>query len=167
MGCLGVHFALTEREVARLRSLKDEDARLEHLQEEIEEQYLGEEKQFTAESDKSWDAMHRALTDGQLTWDGGTYPLKHTVLAGESLYTGSDYIMSLKTPQQVRDVAVALPSITEEDFRKRYFAIDAKGYGFPLSDDDFNYTWDNFQGLREFYTRATQAGRFVLFTADQ
>jgi hypothetical protein len=167
MSCLGVHFALTEKEVAQLRSLKDEEARLEHLQEEIEEHYLGEETQFAAESDKSWDAMHRALTDGQLTWDGGTYPLKHTVLAGELLYTGSDYIMSLKTPQQVRDIAAALPAITEEDFRRRYFAIDARSYGSPLSDDDFNYTWESFQAVREFYTRAAQAGRFVLFTADQ
>ena len=167
MSCLGVHFALTEKEVAHLRSLDDEQARLEYLQEEIEEHYLGDEKQFAAESDKSWDAMHRTLTDGQLSWDGGEYPLKHTVLAGELLYTDSDYIMSLKTPQQVRDVAAALPAITESEFRRRYDAIDAKSYGCPLTDEDCGYTWEWFQGVREFYTRAAQEGRFVLFTADQ
>ena len=167
MSCLGVHFALTEREVAHLRSLADEQARLEHLQEVIEEHYLNDEKQFTAESDKSWDAMHRALADGQLSWDGGDYPLNHTILAGELLYTDSDYIMSLKTPEQVRDVAAALAGITEADFRHRYDAIDTKSYGCPLTDEDFRYTWDWFQGVREFYGRAAQAGRFVLFTADQ
>jgi len=46
-------------------------------------------------------------------------------------------------------------------------AIDAKSYGFPLSDEDFRYTWDWFQSVRDLYTRAAQAGRFVLFTADQ
>ena len=75
--------------------------------------------------------------------------------------------MSLKTPQQVRDIVMALPAISEEEFRRRYFAIDARSYGFPLSDQDFQYTWDWFQGVRDLYTRASQAGRFVLFSADQ
>jgi hypothetical protein len=167
MSCLGVHFALTEKEAAHLRSLDDEQERLSHLQEVIEEHYLSHEKQFVAESDKSWDAMHRALADGEMSWDGGDYPLNHTVLAGELLYTDSDYIMSLKTPEQVRDIAAALSGITEADFRRRYDAIDPKSYGFPLTDEDFRYTWDGFLGVRDLYTRAAQAGRFVLFTADQ
>jgi Domain of unknown function (DUF1877) len=167
MSCLGVHFALTEKEAAHLRSLDDEQARLDHLTEVIEETYLGEYPDLTAESDKSWDAMHRALADGQLSWDGGQYPLNHTVLAGELLYTDSDYIMSLKTPNQVRDIAAALPAITEEEFRRRYFGIDANNYGSPLSDEDFHYTWDSFQAVRDLYTRAAKEGRFVLFSADQ
>jgi len=167
MSCLGVHFALTEKEAEHLRSLGDEQERLSHLQEVIEEQYFSGEKQFAAESDKSWDAMHRALADGHLSWDGGTYPLNHTVLAGELLYTDSDYIMSLKTPQQVRDIAAALSAVTEPEFRRRYFAIDARTYGTPLSEEDFEYTWEWFQGVRDLYVRAGQVGRFVLFTADQ
>lgn len=167
MSCLGVHFALTEEEAAHLRSLADEQERLSHLQEVIEERYLSQEKEFAAESDKSWDAMHRAFADGQLSWDGGDYPLNHTVLAGELLYTDSDYIMSLKTPEQVRDIAAALSGITEADFRRRYDAIDAESYGVPLSDEDFRYTWEWFQRVRDLYARAAQAGRFVLFTADQ
>ena len=167
MSCLGVHFALTEKEAAQLRSLPDDQSRLDHLQEEIEQTYFGEHPDLKAECDKSWDAMHRVLADGQLTWDGGEYPLSHTVLAGESLYSESDYIMSLKTPQQVRDIAAALPAITEDEFRRRYFAIEAKSYVFQLSDEDFRYTWDWFQGVRDLYIRAAQEGRFVLFTADQ
>jgi hypothetical protein len=167
MSFLGVHFALTEKEAEHFRSLDDEQGRLSHLQEVIEEQYLSHAKQFSAESDKSWDAMHRALADGQLSWDGGDYPLNHVVLAGELLYTDSDYIMSLKTPQQVRDIAAALPAVTEAEFRRRYFAIDAKIYSTPLSEEDFGYTWEWFQGVRELYIRAAKEGRFVLFTADQ
>jgi hypothetical protein len=147
MSCLGVHFALTKKEVSHLRALEDEQDRLDHLQEVIEEHYLNLEKEFAAQSDKSWDAMHRALADGKLSWDGGDYPLNHTVLAGELLYTDSDYIMSLKTPEQVRDIAAALSGITEADFRRRYDAIDANSYGGPLSDEDFSYTWHGFQGV--------------------
>jgi hypothetical protein len=167
MSCLGVHFALTEKEANHLRSLTDEQERLEHLQEVIEEQFLGDEKEFAAENDKAWDAMHRVLADGKLSWDGGVYPLNHTVLAGELLYTDSDYIMSLKSPPQVCDIAAALPAITEAEFRRRYFTIDAKNYGCPLTEEDFDYTWHWFQEVRDLYIRAAKAGRFVLFTADQ
>jgi hypothetical protein len=167
MSCLGVHFALTKDEAHYLRSLPDEQARLEHLQEVIETRYFEEQPDFKAESDKSWDAMHRTLTDGQCSWDGGEYPFSHVVLGGELLYTESDYIISLKTPQQVRDIAAALPRITDAEFRRRYFAIDPDSYGFPLSDEDFGYTWEWFQGVRELYQRAATEGRFVLFTADQ
>jgi len=167
MSCRGVHFALSESEVVKLRSLKSEDKRLEYLQETIEETYFAEQPDFYAESDKAWDAIHRALTDGKLTWDGGTYPLKHTILAGELLYTHSDYIMSLKTPKQVHDVASALTRLTEADFRKLYFAIDPKSYGEPVTEEDFQYSWQWLQNVRQLYSRAAEQGRYVLFTADQ
>ncbi|MEX0718775.1 MAG: YfbM family protein [Planctomycetaceae bacterium] len=168
MSCLGVHFALTEDEVAQLRSFDDEQERLDYLQEVIEETYFTSSPEWKAESDKAWDAMHRTLADGRLTWDGGQYPLNHTVLAGESLYGDTDaYIMSLKSPQQVRDIAAALPGITEDEFHRRYFAIDTESYGFPMSDQDFRYTWDWFQEVRDLYIRAAAEGRFVLFALDQ
>lgn len=167
MSCLGVHFALTDEEVKVLRSFADEQERLEHVQEVIEQRYLTADKAFAAESDKAWEAMHRALTDGNLSWKGGPYPLNHVGLAGEVLYTGSDYIMTLKTPRQVEDIAAALPGVTEQEFRRRYFTIDAAGYGSPVSEEDFGYTWEWFQAVREFYQRAATSHRYVLFTADQ
>jgi len=167
MGCLGVHFALTENEVEQLRALDDEQARLELLQEEIEENYFSGDKKYVAESDKAWDAMHRTLADGKLSWDGGKYPLNHTVLAGELLYTESDFIMSLKNPQQVKDVANALASVSQDVFRAGYFKINPKVYGAPVTEEDFGYTWEWFQNVRDLYQRAASEGRYVLFTADQ
>lgn len=167
MSCLGVHFALTEEDVNSFRAIDDEKERLSYLQEEIEERYMAEPGTYAAESDKSWDAMHRALADGHLSWDGGTYPLNHAVLAGELLYTSDDYIMSLKTPKQVKEIADALDKIPEEWFRTRYNAIPSDEYSTELSDEDFAYTWEWFQGVRELYRRAASEGRYVLFTADQ
>jgi hypothetical protein len=34
-----------------------------------------------------------------------------------------------------------------------------------LSEEDFRYTWDRFQGVRDLYNRAAKASRYVLFTA--
>jgi hypothetical protein len=167
VGCRGVHFALSEAEVAHLRSLPSERGRLDYLLEDIEESYFADREEYLAESDKAWDAMHRSLADGELTWDSGDYPLNHVVLAGELLYTKPDYIMSLKLPEQVRDVAAALPEVTESEFRRRYFAIDPDAYGCPVEELDFGYTWEWFQNVRRLYDLAASEGRHVLFTASQ
>jgi hypothetical protein len=169
VSCLGVHFALTDEEVGALRSKRSSRKRLDFLQEDIEERYLaeGNETGFAAESDKAWDAMHRALADGRLSSEGGEYPLNHVVLGGEILYVRSDYIMSLKSPKQVREIAAALRSLKKAEFRQRYFALDPKIYRFPVDEDDFDYTWHWLEKVRGFYGRAAKAGRFVLFTADQ
>lgn len=167
MSCLGVHFSLSSDEVQRLRDIEDESERVDFLHESIEEWYFAEHRERLADSDKAWDAMHRTLADGQLSWNGGEYPLNHVVLGGELLYTESDFIMVLKPPQQVRDVAAVLPMITEDEFRRRYFAIDEDSYSQPLDEEDFEYTWENFQDVRRFWELAAAEGRFVLFTADQ
>jgi hypothetical protein len=169
MSCLGVHFALSNEDVALLKAFKSEEARLEHLQEVIEEDYMSDDgpDAMYAENDKAWDAMHRVLADGRLTWDGGSYPLNHAVLAGELLYTGSDYIMSLKSSEQVKDIATALAGIDFSAFSERYRKIDAEDYDFPLTDEDLEYTWEWFQSVRDLYSRAAANDRPVLFTADQ
>lgn len=107
------------------------------------------------------------LSDGELTWDGRNYPLNHVILGGELLYTESDYIMSRKTPKQVKDVALAVPSITEAHLRERYFGIDPEGYGLEVSEEDLQYTWDWFRGVRELFLRAASDGCYVLFAASQ
>lgn len=106
MACLGVHFALTADQVKKLRRFRGDQERLEYLQGELKEQLVGSEWAF--ETDKAWDAIHRSLTDGDLTYQNGAYPFSHVILGGEPLYYEDDYIMSLKTPDQVRDVANAI-----------------------------------------------------------
>src|SRR5215510_4132970 len=140
MGCLGVHFALDEQTVNHLRAYKESD-RLTYVREELEEEYFDEHPEWVSETDKAWDAIHRALTDGALAWSNGKYPLNHVILGGESLYTKPDYIMSLKTTSQVQDVAGALNEITEEKFREMYFKINPDEYGYAVDDRDFSYTW--------------------------
>lgn len=167
MSSLGVHFALTESDVAKIKSIEDEQERLDYLTEEIEEQYLSGDKEFAAESDKAWDAIHRALSDGELTWDGGLYPLNHVVLGGELLYTDDDYVMSLKNPLQVQEISKAIENIDIGEFRERYLKIDPEDYENELSSDDFEYTWYWFQNVRQLFKRAADDHRFVLFTVDQ
>ncbi len=167
MGCLGVHFALDAETVQKLRSFSTEAERLEYLQEELEEDFFENNEDSVAQTDKAWDAIHRSLTDGEIGWDNGTYPLNHTILGGELLYTQDDYIMSLKTVAQVKDIATALRGVTEGRLRQAYFRIDPANYGFPVTEQDFEYTWSWFQSMRDFYFRAAEQRNFVLFTASQ
>jgi hypothetical protein len=166
MGARGVHFALTDAEVRELASRDDDEARLEYVQEEIEEQFFENRQDDLAETDKAWDAIHRCLTDGTL---GGTSKssLEIVVLGGESVYSGDDYIMTLKRGDEVRSVVSHLARITEASLRASYDKIDPDDYDGELGDDDFGYTWENFVALREFWARAAEKGRSILFTVDQ
>jgi len=163
MACLGVHFALTDMDVATLLDLDDE-GRLTYVREVLEERQLGGPD--AAESDKAWDAMHRVLADGELTLDGGEYPLSHVVLGGQSLYDGDDFLMTLKTAAEVKDIAEALKELTEKQFRSRYEQL-APDYDGERGEDDLVYTWEWFQAVRALYLRAADASKSVLFTADQ
>jgi Domain of unknown function (DUF1877) len=167
MACLGVLFSLDEETVSKLKSFESDEDRLDFLQEDIEENIMTNEPERFAEFDKSWDALHRSLTDGKFEWTNGTYPLNHVILGGQQIYFEDDYIMSLKTPEQVEKIAEAIVTISEEDLRKGYNKIDSKDYGFDLTDEDFEYTWTWFQDSLEFWKKAAFEKRFVLFTADQ
>lgn len=167
MACLGVLFSLDEKTVSKLKSFKSDEDRLEFLQEDIEETIMKNEPERFAEFDKSWDALHRSLTDGKFEWENGTFPLNHVILGGQQIYHEDDYIMSLKTPEQVEKIAEAIGTISEDDLRKGYNKIDSKNYGFDLTDEDFEYTWTWFQDSLEFWKKAASEKRFVLFTADQ
>lgn len=167
MSCRGVHFAITEEQVEKLRAFEDDASRLEYLQEEIEEYFFEEEPDRTAETDKAWDAIHRALTDGNLGYENGKYPLNHLILGGEPMYFEEDYIISLKTPEQVTAVAQAIESVSMEDLKQRYYSIDPDSYGFPVNEEDFEYTWSWFKHLVPFFKKASSEGRYVLFTVDQ
>lgn len=179
MGCLAVLFALDEQQVLNLEAVPRQD-RAYYMHEEIEEIFFDEYPEYTQELDKAWDAMHRTLNGGELDYNEDTQPLCYAVLAGKPLYgvefengeyitpEGEDSdIITLKTPEQVARVAAELPKITEEQFREWYYKIDEEDYGYPMSEEDFNYTWEWFSDSINFWERAAAEKKYVLFTVDQ
>ena len=64
-------------------------------------------------------------------------------------------------------MAAELPKITEEQFREWYYKIDEEDYGYPRSEEDFNYTWEWFSDSINFWERAAAEKKYVLFTVDQ
>ncbi len=164
MPCRGVFFAITPEQAAEFQKSAGDDDHLMELVEAIEKDW---DEAHLAECDKAWDAMHRALTDGELQYGNGAYPLNHCVLSPRQLYRGDDYIVSLVTPEEVRDVAPALQELTKEWFDGRYRTVVPADYAREYGDDDREYTWSWFEAVRDLYSAAAREGRAVVFTVDQ
>ncbi len=164
MACRGVHFAITNDDLTALRGAEADEAIMEVI-ESIEERWE-KDAGLICETDKAWDAIHRCLTDGTLTFEGGTDPLRLCILGGEQLYEGDDYIVALVTHDRLRPLADALASVTPKFIAERYWAMP-DDYQQPKSDEDCQYTWDWFSDLPAFFDRAEKAGRHVIFSVDQ
>ena len=166
---LGVLFAVPEETVEHIRSLPMAE-RPRYISEELEELYFEDYPERTAELDKSWDAIHRALTDGSLCFDCGGYPLGGVILGGELLYYDGeefdDYIITAKPPEQTARLTEELEGLTKAKFRRGYRLID-ESYPEQLSDEDMEYSWEYLQDAVPFFRHAAKMGLWVLFTADQ
>lgn len=166
MANLGVLFAIDEQTVKKLKAFGADEDRLDFLQEEIEATIMESEPGNFAELEKSWDALHRSLTGGQLEWNRGQFPLSHAILGGESIYGRDNYIMALKTPEQVHEISRAVQNLSKEQLRAAYGKINKREYE-EFSEDDFEYTWGWFEDSLAFWKNAAEQKKFVLFTADQ
>ncbi len=164
---LGVHFALTNDEARQLKEISGDDERIDFVVNQVEKRCFRFEREWLCHTDKAWDPIHRTLTDGELTCCNGEYPLSHVILGGERLCLGDKYIMILKTPEQVVDIAAAMKRVSEVEYRFRFFQLDEQECDFRVDDDNLGYSWRWFGELRAFYGRAAEHFRSVLFTAPQ
>lgn len=162
MSCLGGLRAITREELDRLRAVPRADRRPDYLD-------CVMVQEDSCELDKAWDAIHRALTNGTLEYGDQNAPGCWVILGGEVLRGDQeeDYIVTCKSPNQVKQVSRFLSTLTRKKFRKLYFAIDPEEYGFDLSEDDFEYTWSSLEDSLPFWRNAAEQGLWVLFDADQ
>lgn len=158
-----VLFGLDAKEAQRLLTAAC-DAEVIEIVDEIEERW---EVPRLAELDKAWDALHRCLTDGTLTFGGGDYPLSHAILGGRLLHKGDDYIVSFVDSEQVRDIAYALEPLDERWLRSRFASLVFSDYEGSGSEEDIAYTLTYLPELQDFYRDAAHAGRPAIFTVDR
>jgi Domain of unknown function (DUF1877) len=170
MACRGVFFALTKAEETKLLAATDSDAVVEIITEEIEERW---DREWLVEMDKSWDAVHRCLGDGSLRTSQPSLTAK-AVLGGKQLSSSPDWIVSYLTADEVELLAVALARIDQPEFRRRYFGLkkkflwmDLTKYDGPIGEQDFEYSWSNFEGMRLLFSKAAAAHRAMVFSVDQ
>ena len=165
MACRGVFFALTDVQEAALMATRN-DAEVRGFIEDVE---MGDwdGEPLDCETDKAWDAMHRCLSDGTLGSGRRLTPLDMAVLGGGHHHEGEDYIVAHLRADEVVRVAAALETVDQSWMRQRYDRIDADSYQGFISEEDFEYTWYWFEQVRDFYRRAADLNRAVVFTVDQ
>jgi hypothetical protein len=161
MVCRGVHFGLTPEEGTRLLDETHNNEELLAAVNAIEERW---DKKWLQETDKAWDAIHRCLTDGNLHY--GESPLHLCILGEDNLYEGKGYIVNALLPEEVQLAAEAIRGVNRAWMLRKYWQINPKDYGSPLSEEDFGYTWAWFKPLKRFFQKAARHGRYVVFTVD-
>ena len=169
MSCLGVLFAVPEETVEHIRQLPMNE-RPVFISQELEDEYFEDYPERTCELDKSWDAMHRALTDGTLCFDCKDFPLGGVILGGELLYFDGeehdDYIITAKPPLMAAELVKRLEKLSKAEFRRGYEKIDDT-YPDETSKEDLEYTWEYLEDAVPLFRYAEKHGLWVLFTADQ
>jgi len=159
----GYHIALSREHAKRVFANKD-DASLPPLIAEL----LGD-KTLKANSQildvkRTWDAIHRCLTEGALDAEAGEFPLNHVILGGKKLHNGDDYVAVVVRPDMVTFIAEALHDVKEPDFRKAFFGLAEKGYDQPINEKEYSYIWHMVQEIRTFLEYCDEERFAVLFT---
>ena len=163
MSCRGVLFAIDRPVSKKLRKCKNDNELVEYVQENIENDW---DEDWLCETDKAWDAMHRCFAEGKLELFGGKAPLNSIIFGGEILNTGPDYYVSLKDNSLVKLIAKEILSIDKIKLKSLYEQI-TNDYQGNVDDEDFEYTWEWFECVRDFYVKIAKSKKDVIFTVDQ
>lgn len=158
----GILFAVSQDTAESLLAASSDEDVLE-LVESLEEAW---DEEYLAETDQSWDPLHRALTDGTLGRSADSGPLGWALLGGKQLHRGGDHIASLVFAKDVPEVVRALSAIDEGAFRERYFSLVPPDYSVSYGEEDADFAWANLGDVLRLYRLAAERGRAVLFSVD-
>jgi hypothetical protein len=161
---LGFHIALTREHAKRLHAIQD-DSSLKTFSDELQSSAEMKKKGRVIETGRTWDAIHRCLTDGELDPTGGDFPLNHVVLGGKHLHQGDGYTAVFIRPDMTPFIAEALGDVKQKDFREKFDALGSS-YTGGRSEKDFGEVWRQLQRLRVFFEDCSQNREAVMFTAD-
>ena len=162
MACLGVHFALPEDLADQVNHLAEAEEVVDLMANHFKELMAGG---CTLESGKVWDSVHRCLTGGRMEHGDSAEYL--CIVGSGQIWDSEDWIVNFLDPDEVREVATYISGIGECELRRGYERIDQGEYIFLKGEEDFQSTWRLFRALQGFYQRAADAGRWVVFVADQ
>jgi hypothetical protein len=163
MSCRGVLFAINPKTSKKLKSFSNDEELVEYIQENIEEEW---DEELLIETDKAWDAIHRCFANGELELSGGEHPLNSIIFGGEILNTEADYFVSLKNNTLVKEIAEKIGIISKEKLSELYYKI-SNSYQGEKNKEDFEYTWNWFEGIKDFYIKIAKTNMDIIFTVDQ
>ena len=160
MACRGIYYAVTPQQSLEIFSKSNTNDIISYLDDIGENQ----EDQNFQYLDKSWDAIHRCLTDGTLYDNAGHYPLNRCVLGGVALYDKEDFIVRFVSAQEVKDISDAFGHIDRGWVYNQYTNLKFPNYQHgEKSEEDFEYTWNYLEQAISFYSRASSLNKAIVF----
>ncbi len=163
---IGSYIVLTREDAKELFAQQD-DAAVRQLAERLRRSPKHRENELVLDCGKSWDPIHRALTDGTLDRDTGDFPLDHCVLGGRRMYQGDDFEVILVRPDIVAHVAQALHDLKRAEFAGKYMALDPQLYGKQPTETEADETWSMLKLIRQLFEDASNEHAAVLFTVER
>jgi Domain of unknown function (DUF1877) len=184
MGMLGLHIALTDDELAQLRSVPPEE-QSDFVSENFEVEKFGSPD--CCETDKSWAYIHSALngTDpdgpleiGQEKQPGffsrllGQKPVlienqaKFAIMGHDHILSSEDYYIGFAARERVDGIATALGAITADELGDLVRQVHQKFNASGTADDAAEYAMGWYPEVVSFYRHAADSGKHVIFTVS-
>lgn len=161
MGMIGNFFRADEKTVQKIQ--KGEVSLVDLIyNEEIDEDFI-------LDIDKSWHAIHFTLS-GKV-WDSTDDPLSKMILSGnlvndEDLGYGPAMLI---TNGDIHDINIALKTVSEDWFRKKFSVSDMiANEVYPVMNDEdeeefFDYVYSFFKETVTFFEKAEIQNQYILF----
>lgn len=159
----GVLFALTPPEEARLLGLPDARSRVAWAANELEERW---DANWLHAMDNLWFPVHFCLHGSSDYPHPGSPPEAKVIFGGRPLGVSNVYSIDYKDAELARRIARALGMMREDAVWARAGLVDRKEYDGPNGSAMQLAVVDAIHELEDFYRRASDAARAVIFTVD-
>ena len=129
---------------------------------------IDSEEHPTLDIDKSWQAIHFLLCDDIADGEppfGYVVPMRDENALDIEMDFGAFALTSVET----REAYECIKNIGEEELREKYdFQSFIDNEIYPVIDDEdmddfFDYIYENFKSIQEFYKTASESGKGIVF----
>jgi hypothetical protein len=159
----GVLFALDARDDGTLLSFEDEKARVAWVANVVEERW---DVAWLHAMEGLWYPVHFCLHGSSAIPIEGAAAEAKAIFGGKTLGLPSVYRIDHKDAALVRLISSALGRMRDEAVWARASLVDRKDYQGPRDDNLQVAVVDEIHALVDFYRRAAEAGRPVIFTVN-
>lgn len=159
----GVLFALSAEDEARLLGFAEARARIAWAANELEERW---EVAWLHQIDTLWFPVHFCLHGSAGFPHPGSPPEAKVIFGGHPLGVSNIYSIDYKDRELVRKIASALAKMRDDAVWARASLVERKDYDGPKDDTIQLSIVEAVHDLEQFYRRALEAERAVIFTVD-
>jgi hypothetical protein len=158
---LGMHFALSDEQAARLLAARGDNDALQAIIDELEEGGARARRS----TDKAWEPISCALAPSGSERDPDDWPWTGVIVGAEELQAAeSDMMVGYTPPDKVAEVAEALEDLRKEgDFPDAYEAMPEELRNPEYGGEECEYAQANLDDLTDFFVEAAALRAHVIF----